>query len=121
MRGNLMINKINKLNDFSYLFAFLKHYIFNLFFPSLRIACSFLQFMFQIKSHNSEKSSCTYFLSHSQLFVTPWTVAPLSEGILQARMLKWVAMTSSFSAIKMFIPIPLVHVVLFYLHYRKCH
>ena len=33
-----------------------------------------------------------------QLFVTPWTVgrqAPLSMGILQARILKWVAMSSS--------------------------
>ena len=33
--------------------------------------------------------------SHVQLFGTPWTVAhqaPLSMGILQARILKWVAM-----------------------------
>ena len=33
-----------------------------------------------------------------QLFVTPWTVAhqaPLSMGILQARILEWVAMPSS--------------------------
>ena len=32
-----------------------------------------------------------------QLFVTPWTVArqaPLSTGILQARILEWVAMSS---------------------------
>ena len=37
-------------------------------------------------------------LSHVQLFVTPWTVArqaPLSVGILQARVLEWVAMPSS--------------------------
>ena len=37
-------------------------------------------------------------LSHAQLFVTPWTVThqtPLSLGILQARILKWVAMPSS--------------------------
>jgi len=36
--------------------------------------------------------------SHVQLFVTPWTVAcqaPLSMGILQARILEWVAMSSS--------------------------
>ena len=34
-------------------------------------------------------------LSHVQLFATPWTVgcqAPLSMGILQARILEWVAM-----------------------------
>ena len=34
----------------------------------------------------------------AQLFVTPWTVyhqAPLSMGILQARILEWVAMPSS--------------------------
>ena len=33
-------------------------------------------------------------LSHVRLFVTPWTVAhqaPLSMGILQARILEWVA------------------------------
>ena len=37
-------------------------------------------------------------LSCVQLFVTPWTVAclaPLSMGILQARILEWVAMPSS--------------------------
>ena len=37
-------------------------------------------------------------LSHDQLFVTLWTVAceaPLSMGILQARILDWVAMPSS--------------------------
>ena len=35
---------------------------------------------------------------HVQLFVTPWPVArqaPLSMGILQARILEWVAMPSS--------------------------
>ena len=37
-------------------------------------------------------------LSHAQLFVTPWTVThqtPLSLGILQARVLEWVAISSS--------------------------
>ena len=37
-------------------------------------------------------------LSHVQLFVTLWTVAhqaPPSTGILQARILEWVAMSSS--------------------------
>ena len=37
-------------------------------------------------------------LSHLQLFGTHWTAAwqaPLSMGILQARILKWVAMPSS--------------------------
>ena len=37
-------------------------------------------------------------LSCVRLFVTPWTVAhqaPLSLGILQARILEWVAMPSS--------------------------
>ena len=39
-----------------------------------------------------------YSLSHIWLFVTPWTVACqalLSMGILQARLLEWVAMESS--------------------------
>ena len=37
-------------------------------------------------------------LSHVRLFAAPWTVAhqaPLSMGILQARILEWVAMPSS--------------------------
>ena len=40
---------------------------------------------------------CCAVLSHVQLFATPWTVAhqaPLSMGILQARILEWVAMPS---------------------------
>ena len=39
----------------------------------------------------------TYSLSRVRLFVTPWTVAywaPLSLGILRARILEWFAMTS---------------------------
>ena len=41
---------------------------------------------------------CVCLLSHILLFATPWTVArqaPLSMGILQARILEWVAMPSS--------------------------
>ena len=41
---------------------------------------------------------CAQSLSRVRLFVTPWTVAhqaPLSMGILQARILEWVAMPSS--------------------------
>ena len=41
---------------------------------------------------------CAQSLSCVQLFVTPWPVAPqapLSMGILQARILEWVAMLSS--------------------------
>ena len=41
---------------------------------------------------------CAYSFSRVQLFVTPWSVAhqaPLSMGILQARILEWVAMPSS--------------------------
>ena len=40
---------------------------------------------------------CCAVLSRVQLFATPWTVAhqaPLSMGILQARILEWVAMPS---------------------------
>ena len=39
-----------------------------------------------------------FLVSRVQLFVTPWTVAcqaPLSEVILQARILEWVAMPFS--------------------------
>ena len=41
---------------------------------------------------------CALLLSHVQLFVTPWTAVhqvSLSKGILQARILEWVAMLSS--------------------------
>ena len=41
---------------------------------------------------------CAQSLSCVQLFVTPWSVAhqaPLSMGIFQARILEWVAMSSS--------------------------
>ena len=41
---------------------------------------------------------CAYSLGHVRLFATPWTVAhqaSLSMGSLQARLLEWVAMTSS--------------------------
>ena len=42
------------------------------------------------------KSVCTHSLSHVRLFATPWTVAPSSaRGIFQARILKWVAISSS--------------------------
>ena len=40
-------------------------------------------------------------LKHTKLFVTPWTVArqaPLSMGILQARILEWVAMPFSMGS-----------------------
>ena len=44
---------------------------------------------------------CAQSLSHVRLCATPWTVArqaPLSMGILQARILEWVAMPSSRGA-----------------------
>ena len=44
------------------------------------------------------KGKCAYSLSCVWLFVTSWTVAhqaPLSIGILQARILEWVTMPSS--------------------------
>ena len=45
-----------------------------------------------------EAPVCAKSLSHVRLSVTPWTgarQAPLSIGILQARILEWVAMPSS--------------------------
>ena len=49
--------------------------------------------MARTKMHRKVKS-----LSHVQLFETPWTAAhhaPLSMGLLQERILEWVAMPSS--------------------------
>ena len=40
---------------------------------------------------------CAYLLSHVRPLATPWTVglfAPLSMGIVQARILEWVSMSS---------------------------
>ena len=45
--------------------------------------------------YNVELNRMLNLLSHDQLFVTPWTVAhqaPLYMGILQTKMLEWVAM-----------------------------
>ena len=41
---------------------------------------------------------CAKSLSHIQLFAAPWIVArpaPLSVGILQARILEWIAISCS--------------------------
>ena len=41
---------------------------------------------------------CAYSLSQVRLFATAWTIArqaPLSKGVLQARILEWVTMSSS--------------------------
>ena len=48
--------------------------------------------------HHLHQFSSVHLLSRVQLFVTPWIIAhqaPLSMGILQARILEWVAMPSS--------------------------
>ena len=45
-----------------------------------------------------KEECCAESLSRVQLFATPWAVArqaPLSMGILQARILEWMAMPSS--------------------------
>ena len=47
---------------------------------------------------------CAETLSHVRPFVTPWTVAcqvPLSMGILQARILEWVAMPYSMGSFQL--------------------
>ena len=53
----------------------------------------------QILNHcTTREVPCAELLSRVWLFATPWTVAhqtPLSMGILQARILEWVAMPSS--------------------------
>ena len=55
----------------------------------------------QFRGHLLVFKACVCVLSHFshiRLFATPWTVArlaPLSMGILQARMLEWVATPSS--------------------------
>ena len=54
------------------------------------------QILYQLSYQGSPKSISL--LSHIQLFVTPWTVAcqaPLSIGILQVRILEWVALPFS--------------------------
>ena len=55
---------------------------------------------FMLSEMSQTKTSTTCVLSHFshvRLFVTPWTVAcqaPLSMGVLQARILEWVAVHS---------------------------
>ena len=53
-----------------------------------------------------------YLVSPVRLFTTPWTVArqsPLSIGILQAKILQWVAMPSSSEVvpIHLILPVPI--------------
>ena len=51
-----------------------------------------------LRKWQAHTKCCAQSLSRAQLFVTPWTVAhqaPLSIGILQTRILEWVAMSSS--------------------------
>ena len=59
-------------------------------------------FPIYLNAEHSKKTfvqwNCAQSLKHVQLFVTLWSVAhqaPLSMGILQARILEWVAMPSS--------------------------
>ena len=40
-------------------------------------------------------SVCAQLLSHVQLFVTPWTLVASVHGIFQARILEWIAISSS--------------------------
>ena len=68
--------------------------------PSL--LCSFPSSMWLLVwaslQHGSPRVLCAQLLSHVQLFASPCTAAcqdPLSMGILQARMLEWIAMPSS--------------------------
>ena len=52
----------------------------------------------KVQNHTTVSTCCAQSLSHVWLFVTLWTVARqalLSMGILQARILEWVAMPSS--------------------------
>ena len=51
-----------------------------------------------LECHLNANRLCSQFLSRVHLFETPWTgahQAPLSMGILQARIMEWVAMPSS--------------------------
>ena len=50
------------------------------------------------KRLNNVLLCCAQSFSHVQIFVTPWTIArqaPLSKGILQARILEWLTLPSS--------------------------
>ena len=65
-------------------------------FISIVLIIFVLVFTFQLCNHEVHMC-CAYSFSHVRLFATPWTVACqalLSMGILQARILEWVAMPS---------------------------
>ena len=62
-------------------------------FPSLLKGYTHISYLIKAPSH-----LCAWVLSRDRLFATLWTVAhqaPLSLGILQARILEWIAMPSS--------------------------
>ena len=66
----------------------------NMLHPSGRLSCQLSFFSFRINWPHLI-GECVLSLIHVQFSVTPWTVtcqAPLSVGILQARILEWVVM-----------------------------
>ena len=59
---------------------------------------SIIRLVVLLRQQVKRSSLCAQSLTHVWLFDTPWTAAhqaPLSLGILQARILEWVAMPSS--------------------------
>ena len=72
------------------------HWSMCVFLCQCCIICGYYSFVvyFEVREHGAVLKS----LSHVRLFTTPWTAvcqASLSSGILQARLLEWVAMPSS--------------------------
>ena len=67
--------------------------------PACASSClAFPMMYFSILALRTPWTVHAWSLSHIRLFTNPWTVAdqaPLSTGILQARILEWVAMPSS--------------------------
>ena len=64
----------------------------------LKLATRYFCYLFYVLTDTEYRWSEVKLLSRVWLFVTPWAVAykaPLSTGILQARILEWVAISSS--------------------------
>ena len=102
MRDQLSIKIVLPNYIFSFTFVILFFNIFALIYLPYfadQILCHFLYNLnCAYPFLNTLEALCAYSLSHVHLFVTPQTVAhkaPLSMGMLQARILEWVAISFS--------------------------
>ena len=89
--NRILIKNVNSESD-------CLHFKYRPYLQAVRYCTALYISLHHLKSEDDDVLCCALSLSHVWLFATPWTVAywaSLSMGILQARILEWVAMPSS--------------------------